>query len=113
MLPAARMTSRRWAANSATMGVLDAALRAFCSANIGVSATLSRTYKAMTTSTVLNRNGSRQAQSRNARLVSPIVELTIRNTKTAHHQPTADAHLSEHAVAATGGRRCVLGGQQS
>ncbi len=32
--------------------------------------------------------------------------------ETAHHQPAADAHLSEHAVAATRGRRCVLGGQQ-
>jgi hypothetical protein len=62
MLAAARSTSRRWFPNRAFSGVAGALSCAFCSAIIGVSATFSRTYKAMTISTALNRNGIRQPQ---------------------------------------------------
>ena len=81
MLPAARITSRRQHLNNAASGVTDAALRVFCAANTGVSATFSRTYKAMAMSTALNRNGIRQPQWMNALLASPIVRFTIRNSK--------------------------------
>ena len=108
MLPAPSSTSRRWWANSAATVSRRSPPRDRCSANTGVSATLSRTYMAIRHQhdAEQERQSPRPVQERRAGFADGRVD--DEEHQAAEHQPAACAQRREHAVAAALTRGCMF-----